>query len=176
MIIVTGLPRSGTSLMMNILKAGGLELSEDKKRGPDINNPKGYFEVENIGGKIKENPAYLEGKRGCIKILSPFLKNLKIGEKDIIIFMERDLEECFLSMGKMSKSSLTEEERKAFQRHLGNVKRDLEGKNIVYISYNLLLENPRKELMKLKGILPPSDLEKGGEVIDLSLYRNKKIK
>jgi len=48
--IVSGLERSGTSLMMQILKASGIPVAYDETRKKDKNNPKGYFELED--GKI----------------------------------------------------------------------------------------------------------------------------
>ena len=42
--IVSGLPRSGTSMMMKMLEAGGMQVLTDNIRTPDEDNPKGYYE------------------------------------------------------------------------------------------------------------------------------------
>ena len=47
-ILVSGLPRSGTSMAMKMLEAGGLEVVEDGQRTADIDNPKGYYEDERV--------------------------------------------------------------------------------------------------------------------------------
>ena len=48
--IVSGLERSGTSMMMQILYKGGMPVAFDKSRPPNEHNPKGYYELE--GGKV----------------------------------------------------------------------------------------------------------------------------
>ena len=174
MIIVSGLPRSGTSLMMNILYHNGMKIFTDGKRMPDESNPKGYFEIEEIGEKIKRDSSFLEGKNGCVKILSLFLEHIRGDHK--IIFMERDLDENFASIEKMSGEPVSDEEKTAFKKHLIEIKKRLGGKDVVYISYNALIESPESELMKLKKFLPQLDIGKSMEVIDKSLYRNRNLK
>jgi len=53
-IVVSGLPRSGTSLMMRILQAGGIPVLSDSHRPADINNPRGYFEYQQVK-RIRQN-------------------------------------------------------------------------------------------------------------------------
>lgn len=171
MIIVSGLPRSGTSLMMNILSRNGIKVYSDEKREADKHNPKGYFEVKNIGKKLGEDPHFLEGKEGCVKVVSPFLEKIKGNHK--IIFMERNLEEIFQSMEKMSRK-IDKEEKGAFKKHLKSVKKGLENKKAITINFNKLIKNPVSELKKLKNFLPEINIEKSKQAIDKDLYRNRK--
>ena len=96
--IVSGLERSGTSMLMQILKAGEIPISFDKSRKPDDNNPKGYFELEGgkIINKLMESVFPLDLYLGeFIKITAYGLKFLPLG-KYKIIYSERNLEEIII--------------------------------------------------------------------------------
>src|ERR1700730_19121643 len=100
-IIVSDLPRSGTSLMMQMLENGGVEVVTDNIRTADTDNPKGYYEFEKVK-KIKEDASWLPATRGkAFKMVSQLLYDLPVGEKYRIIFMERDLDEVLASQEKM---------------------------------------------------------------------------
>ena len=76
-IVVSGLPRSGTSLMMQILQAGGLEILTDNTRAADLDNPKGYYEYERVK-KLKEGDvAWVRDARGkVVKVIASLLESL----------------------------------------------------------------------------------------------------
>src|ERR1700756_1062270 len=96
-IIVSGLPRSGTSLMMQMLEKGGVSVVIDHVRTPDTDNPKGYHEFEKVK-KIKQDASWLPETRGkAFKMVSQLLYDLPPGERYTIIFMERDFEEMLAS-------------------------------------------------------------------------------
>jgi len=100
-VIVSGLPRSGTSLMMQLLEAGGGEVVTDGKRVADADNPRGYHEFERVK-KIKEDVAWLPEIRGkAVKMVSQLLYDLPPTESYRIIFMQRDLDEVLDSQEKM---------------------------------------------------------------------------
>src|SRR5713101_3371282 len=100
-IIVSGLPRSGTSLMMQMLENGGVEIVTDNIRAADTDNPRGYYEFEKVK-KIKQDASWLPATRGkAFKMVSQLLYDLPTSEQYRIIFMERDLEEVLLSQEKM---------------------------------------------------------------------------
>src|SRR5262249_45893158 len=104
-IIVSGLPRSGTSLMMQMLRNGGVEIVTDHLRVPDADNPRGYYEWEQVK-RIKTDATWLPATRGkAIKIVSPLLYHLPADEVYQIIFMERDLDEVLQSQEMMLKRS-----------------------------------------------------------------------
>src|SRR4026207_1990286 len=88
---VSGLPRSGTSMMMAMLQAGGVELISDGIRKPDIDNPRGYFELEAVK-RLAKNPdtTWLAGSNGkVVKVVSSLLKHLPSLYQYDVIFMNR---------------------------------------------------------------------------------------
>ena len=100
-VIVSGLPRSGTSLMMQMLDRGGLAVVTDHVRSPDTDNPRGYYELEQVK-RIKEDVSWLPATRGkAFKMVSQLLYELPANESYRVIFMERDLDEMILSQEKM---------------------------------------------------------------------------
>ena len=116
--IVSGLERSGTSMLMQILNAGGLPCAFDDSRRPDDNNPKGYYELEGgkIINKLMDGSFPIEKYKGIfIKITAYGLKYLPPG-KYVILYSERNIEEILDSMEKMAKIKDTsrEETKKAF--------------------------------------------------------------
>src|SRR6188474_1124359 len=102
-VVVSGLPRSGTSMMMNMLAAGGLEILSDGERAADIDNPKGYFELERIKNLEKEtDKSYLRAARGkAVKVISFLIKDLPDENDYRVLFMRRDLDEVLVSQKKM---------------------------------------------------------------------------
>src|SRR5437660_12828449 len=100
-IIVSGLPRSGTSLMMQMLENGGVPVVTDHIRTADTDNPRGYYEFEQVK-KIKQDASWLPATRGkAVKMVSQLLYDLPTSERYKIIFMERDLDEVLASQEKM---------------------------------------------------------------------------
>src|SRR5687768_1258585 len=100
--IVSGLPRSGTSLMMSMLAAGGLEVLTDHLRAPDDDNPVGYFELDEVKKLIKGEQSWLARSNGkAVKVISTLLPYLPDGYHYRIIFMRRAIEEVLASQQKM---------------------------------------------------------------------------
>src|SRR5437899_6081528 len=96
-VIVSGLPRSGTSLMMQMLDNGGVAVVTDNLRTADTDNPRGYYEFEQVK-KIKQDASWLPGTRGkAFKMVSQLLYDLPPDEKYRVIFMQRNLDEVLLS-------------------------------------------------------------------------------
>jgi len=189
MIIVSGLPRSGTSLMMGMLEAGGIEVFTDGVRQPDEHNPKGYREVDEIGKKLAADHNYLNraGNHTCVKILSPFLRHL--GGSHRVIYMERDMDEIAASMQKMSGQPVTGAQRAALERHVEATKQYLHDRDemhvsgcsssapsslaTIYINYNQLVTEPGPEIEKLGFFIPELDMTRALGAIDKRLYRNR---
>jgi hypothetical protein len=168
MIIVTGLPRSGTSMIMQILEKGGLSIATDNKRVADEHNPKGYYEIEKVVDYInkKEQCASDNNSECCIKVLSPFLKKIEGDHR--FIFVERNLDECFASMRKMLKK---EPAKFPMMRHLKEIKEHLKDKDVIYVNYNEIIETPDIGLLPLKNLIP--HFEEAKKAIDPKLYRNR---
>jgi predicted AlkP superfamily phosphohydrolase/phosphomutase/tetratricopeptide (TPR) repeat protein len=102
--IVTGLPRSGTSMMMQMLVRAGLVPFTDGRRAADQNNPRGYFEHE-LATHLHEDNSWLSQAQGkVVKIIAQLLTHLPSGEQYWVIFMHRDMDEVIASQYSMLKS------------------------------------------------------------------------
>ncbi|HLB25802.1 MAG TPA: adenylyl-sulfate kinase, partial [Nitrospirota bacterium] len=99
--IVSGLPRTGTSLMMKMLEAGGMPVVTDSIRGADVDNPNGYYEFEKVK-EIKKDKAWLMDARGkAFKMVSMLLPDLPREFRYKVVFMEREMSEVLASQKKM---------------------------------------------------------------------------
>jgi hypothetical protein len=182
-IVVSGLPRSGTSLMMQMLDSGGVEVVTDKARAADTDNPRGYYELEKVK-RVKQDASWLPEARGkALKMVSRLLYDLPTTESYRVIFMERDFEEMLLSQEKMlqrlGRSAAPREEIvPAYTLHLERLHCWLgqqANMKALCVSYNALVERPEEEARRVSEFL-------GGRVnvegmvrsVDPSLYRNRK--
>lgn len=99
--IVSGLPRSGTSLMMQILGAAGMPLLYDRQRLPDASNPCGYFELEAVK-RTRTDPSWVDGAGGCaVKVIHALLSDLPRRRRYRVIWMERPLGQVVASQNAM---------------------------------------------------------------------------
>jgi hypothetical protein len=181
--IVSGLPRSGTSLMMQMLDNGGVIVVTDQIRSADTDNPKGYYEYEPVK-TIKRDTSWLPATRGkAFKMVSQLLYDLPPSERYRIIFMERDLDETLRSQEKMltrlGRSPAPREAIKlAFSQHLERLHEWLQrqGNMAVFrVSYNDLLERPREQAERVQEFLGGTmDIGEMVTTVDPSLYRNRK--
>ncbi len=182
-IIVSGLPRSGTSLMMQMLDNGGLEVVTDNIRTPDTDNPRGYYEYEQVK-KIKQDKTWLPATRGkVIKMVSQLLYDLPPNERYKIVFMERSLDEVLRSQEKMlarlgRPAAPRDEIERAFKAHLERLRGWLAQQSnmeLLYISYNELMAAPEVHAERLKAFLdgrPNADAM--AKTVDPALYRNRR--
>ena len=101
--VVSGAPRSGTSLMMRMLAAGGIPALTDGQRPPDAHNPHGYFEYSPVKRlALGDAASWIEAARGqAVKVIYRLLTHLPPRMSYRIVFMERDLEEVFASQRDM---------------------------------------------------------------------------
>lgn len=151
-IVVSGLPRSGTSLMMQMLQAGGLPLFYDDKRPPDQNNPKGYFELEAVKTLHRDNTWLTQAMGKAVKIISHHLNALPSQFHYKVIFMRRPVHEVILSQNKMllktgkPLGALKESElAEHFTAHVQNILQWIEQKfnmDLMQIPYTALLAQP----------------------------------
>src|SRR5205823_6071981 len=160
-IIVSGLPRSGTSLMMQMLESGGVEVMKDNARTADTDNPRGYYEFEQVK-QIKHDASWLPGTRGkAFKMVSQLLYDLPSTERYRILFMERDLDEMLLSQEKMLQrlnrpAAPREKIRQAYTLHLERLHEWLRQQRhieILHVRYNDLVEGPEKEAERVREFL-----------------------
>jgi tetratricopeptide (TPR) repeat protein len=100
-VVVTGLPRSGTSMIMQMLAAGGLPVLSDGRRTADVDNPLGYFEYEPVK-HLHESADWLTDARGhAVKIVAPLLRYLPHDRDYRMVFIERNVEEVLASQAEM---------------------------------------------------------------------------
>jgi len=184
-IVVSGLPRSGTSLMMNMLQAGGVPIVADGERTADDDNPKGYFELERVKQLSKGDVAWVEEARGkAVKVISALLEHLPPTSQYRIIFMRRRLPEVLASQRKMLErrgepTDAVPDEMMAslFQKHLQKIEGWMAAQpniSVLYVPYHELAEHPERlldQILELLGL--DLDRAKMLAAVDPALYRNR---
>ena len=185
-IIVSGLPRSGTSMMMKMLEAGGLKILTDNLREADANNPKGYYEFERVKQMKDGNLAWLPDAVGkVVKIVTGLIIYLPSDYKYKIIFMKRDLDEVLSSQKKMLGRLGKEDDNipddkmgKVYEEHLKQVKGWLVRQpniEVLYVNYNAMVADPTESLHKVNEFLGGNmDVQVMSAVVDKELYRERK--
>jgi len=182
--IVSGLPRSGTSMMMQILERGGMEIVTDKIRKADKDNPRGYYEFEKVK-EIEKDTSWLPRCRGkVVKMVSMLLFELPDNRKYKVVFMERNMDEILASQKKMlqrlKKEDGDEDEtiRDGYEKHLRKIKNWLqERKNfqVLYVFYNDILIDPQSQIIELNKFFDNKlNADEMLKVVDRSLYRQRR--
>lgn len=182
--IVSGLPRSGTSMMMKVLEAGGLEVFTDNLRVADEDNPKGYYELEQVKALKDGDDSWIKDAPGkVVKVISSLLEYLPSTYKYKIVFMRREIAEILASQKQMlirrGESSDGDDQKMAemFQEHLKRVRVWLANQpnmDILYVDYNALMGNPAPEIKAVAEFLGLSEkLDAMLAVPDKKLYRQK---
>lgn len=185
-VVVSGLPRSGTSMMMKMLAEGGLPVITDALRRPDEDNPNGYFELEVVRQLKEGNSTWLRDANGKgVKVISSLLEYLPREYQYKIIFMERDSRETLASQKKMldhrgQTSKISDEQmEQQFHEHLAAIKPWLvrqPNMEVLYIKYNALLAEPQRFCETIASFLDvPLDQARMLAVPDDQLYRNRTI-
>ena len=182
--IVSGLPRSGTSLMMQMLVAGGMTALSDGERRADIDNPKGYLEWERIKQLPKDPGLIAEAEGKVVKVISQLLLSLPLVHDYHIIFMQRPLSEVMKSQEEMLKRRGTADPSvdpaaitRAFQSHLYEVNTWLNGKPnvaVLRVHYHSLLKEGKETSEKIAAFLNLRlNIEAMAQQVDQTLYRNR---
>ena len=185
-IIVSGLPRSGTSMMMKMLEAGGQAILTDNLREADANNPKGYYEFERVKNMKDGDFVWLSDAVGkVVKIVTGLIMFLPSDYNYKIIFMRRDLNEVLSSQKKMLGRLGKEDDNipddkmaKIYEEHLKQVKGWLIKQpniEVLYVNYNSMLGDATESLNKVNAFLGGSmDVSVMSAVVDKELYRERK--
>jgi Sulfotransferase domain len=185
-VVVSGLPRSGTSMAMKMLEAGGVPILTDGIRTADVSNPKGYYEFEPVKELDKGGEAaWLADARGkAVKIISFLLTYLPEAYDYKVIFMQRDLEENIASQNTMLINRGEKQEgddaqlRKAYEDHLKSVHRFLSNRSCfstLTLTYHEVVERPREAALRINEFLGGTlDVERMAAVADAGLYRNRR--
>ena len=186
-VVVTGLPRSGTSMMMQMLEAGGVEPVTDCLRPADESNPQGYYELERV--KDLENSTdelWLRDARGrAVKIIAFLMRHLPETFNYKVIFMHRRLDEVLASqtkmLAKLGEATETDDPRmrKLFVDHLARAKSLLAHRpcfEVLHVKYNAVLEDGRKHADELNRFFGGRlDSEAMAAVVNPELYRNRTL-
>lgn len=184
--IVSGLPRSGTSMMMKMLEVGGLRILTDNIRSADDDNLQGYYEFERVKQLKEGDVDWLKDARGSVvKVISALLEHLPAGQHYKVVFMEREMMELLSSQRKMlerrGKPGNPAEDGKfaeLYGKHLEKIKGWLAHQTnmeVLYIHYNDMVKQPAEYAAKVAEFLGiPMDARAMGEVPQDQFYRQRK--
>lgn len=184
-VVVSGLPRSGTSMLMNMLAAGGLPLLQDGARPADTDNPRGYFELERVKrlGEDADKDWLREARGKGVKVISHLLKELPAENFYRVVFALRDLEEVVTSQNMMLRrqgQSNPVDDAKAlelFRRHLVNVKvlaRTRPNFALLEVPYREAITAPAEVATRVNRFLGGRlDVARMAAAVDPTLYRNR---
>ena len=182
--IVSGLPRSGTSMIMKMIAVGGLKPLTDNIRITDDDNPKGYYEFERVK-KLENDKAWLPDAKGkVVKIISMLLKHLPLDYSYKVIFILRNMDEILASQNQMlirrkepTDKVLDKDLAKMYRNHLQKIKTWLDREpnfEVLYVKYNEVLNNPVESCKKVNEFLGNTlDVAKMASIIDKNLYHQR---
>ncbi len=179
-VIVSGLPRSGTSMMMQMLAAGGIEPLTDGERKKDENNPRGYFEY-NAVKKIKQDASFMEqAVNKSVKIIAHLLKHLPPQFTYKIVFMKRDIHEILVSQQKMLGKAVNDYPMALvdnFNKEIEYVDilaRKEPNIEILYVNYKDVISAPDSEVARIASFIGEGlDEGKMKAEVKQELYRSK---
>src|SRR5512135_2857617 len=183
-IVVSGLPRSGTSMMMKMLAEGGLQVLTDSIRAADEDNPNGYFELEMVKQLSEGQKDWLaNADHKLVKVISALLEHLPPENHYKVLFMERQIPEILASQQKMlarrnETSKISDAEMEAqFLEHLKVIKYWLARQpnmDVLYVDYNRMMADPNLYLQKIVDFVGlPLDTARMRSVPNEGLYRNR---
>jgi len=185
-IIVSGLPRSGTSMMMKMLESAGLEILTDNLRSADESNPKGYYEFERVKQlKVGDFDWLPEARGKVVKIISALLEYLPSQYQYRIIFMRRNMDEILSSQrqmlvrdGKPVDDVADTKLADLYESHLKKIEAWLEAQpnmSTLYVSYNQILKDPEPDVTRLIQFLGGTlDRDRMLKTVDPNLYRERR--
>ncbi|MFC1802804.1 sulfotransferase domain-containing protein [Thermoproteota archaeon] len=184
-IVVSGLPRSGTSMMMKMLEETDIPILTDKIREADEDNIKGYYEDERVKQLHQDNTWISEAENKAVKVISYQLRHLPSGHVYKIIFMKRNITEILASQRKMMQRRGEPQDdvsetvmANIFHKHLNETDQWLNKQpnmKILYINYNETLYNPETTAEQVAKFLEQDlDIEKMIQIVDSRFYRQRK--
>ncbi|MEA3335274.1 MAG: sulfotransferase domain-containing protein [Chloroflexota bacterium] len=184
-IVVSGLPRSGTSMMMKMLEAGGLTVVTDQIRTADEDNPKGYYEFERVKQLDKGDTSWVSDAQGkVVKVISALLEHLPPDYDYNVIFLQRSIEEVLASQKRMLERRgeptdrvSDEEMARLFAKHTQKVDLWLNSQpniSVLYVDYNEVVSNPHQSVGQANRFLGGHlDEQAMISAVDPQLYRNR---
>jgi hypothetical protein len=182
--VVSGLPRSGTSMMMRMLEAGGMAILTDEIRTADADNPRGYYEFERVK-QLQHDQSWLDEARGkAVKVIAALLKYLPPDYAYKVIFLRRNMDEILASQkqmlvrrGEPADAISDEKMTRLFKGHLGRVEAWLAAQpnvEVLYVDYKAVLKEPLEHAQRIGRFLGLA-LDAAGMAcaVDKSLYRQR---
>lgn len=182
--IVSGLPRSGTSMLMRMVEAGGIPAVTDGLRGADDDNPRGYWELEDVK-RLPEEAAWIADANGrAVKVVSALLERLPGGPRYRVLFVERDLREVLASQKRMLQrrgeptDRVPDEQMAAlFRKHLTGVLAKAgarEGMELLVLAHATVLKAPAEAAARIDEFLGRGlDCDAMAAAVDSSLWRQR---
>ena len=182
--VVSGLPRSGTSLTMQMIHAGGVPALTDEIRRADADNPRGYYEYEPVK-KTKQDPSWVAGAVGkVVKMVHLLLKDLPTTFQYRVVFTRRSLDEVVQSQnvmlerqGKSTEGLPPERLKQIFATQIEEIqsfmRQHADRFMFQEVDYNELVKTPAPVVGRLSDFLDGLDRAAMLKAIDASLYRNR---
>lgn len=183
--IVSGLPRSGTSMTMKMLEAGGIPPLTDQIREADSDNPKGYYEFERAKKLREGDVAWIPDAEGkVVKVIGALLVHMPPDYEYRVLFMRRSIQEILASQSKMlanrGEENKVDDEKMTdlFAKHVRQVEDWMNSQsNLQYIDvdYNAMIEKPEPLVKKINQFMG-GGLDEAAMlgVVDPKLYRQRK--
>jgi len=186
LVIVTGLPRSGTSMMMRMLEAGGISALTDKLRTADEDNPAGYYEFDPVKGTKNDSSWISESRGKAVKMVYQLIYDMPTEHSYKLVLMRRRMEEILASqqamlarngqdVGEANDAMLAELFHKALAQF--EVWADAQPNiQMLSVDYNRIQQEPFEEMQRLGDFLDRHlDLETMAGIVDPGLYRNRML-
>ena len=182
--VVSGLPRSGTSMMMRMLEAGGISPVVDGERKANADNPMGYYEFEPVKA-LKEDSSWVADSTGqAVKVIYKLVYDLPNNVPYRIVFMQRDIEEVLSSQEKMMRRDGLDPDTigrdllfNLFQTDVMDFRRwaEVQGNiQIMYADYRRMVDEPEEMSRHIAEFLDQDlDIQAMASVVDPDLYRNR---
>ena len=182
--IVSGLPPSGTSMLMQMLAAGGLPVMTDELRRPDEDNSAGYYELEAVK-RTKQDPGWLDAAVGrAVKVIYLLLRDLPATRQYRVLFMRRSLSEVVTSQqvmldrrGEKGAGLLADELSAIFQRQLNEIEDWLAEQpnfDVLYVDHRDVIEDPMQQSKRVAEFLTDElDIVAMANVVDSTRYRQR---
>lgn len=185
MVVISGLPRSGTSMMMRILEVGGILPLTDGIRVADLDNPAGYYEYERVKKLKSGDTSWLRDAHGkAVKVISSLLQFLPDGYDYQVIFMRRNISEILASQRQMlinrgeNPDAVSDAQLAAYyENHLKQIEiwlKNTDQVQFVCMDYNRMISSPEIQLKQIESFLGRRlNIEAMMAVIDPALYRQR---
>jgi len=183
--VVSGLPRSGTSMMMRILEQGGLPVLTDGIRAADEDNPRGYYEFERVKRLDKDASWLPDAYNKALKVIYIFLYQLPPQHRYKVLFLRRDLDQVVASqnvmLGNRNEKRTLDDERliHSYQQQLRHLEAWLKQQNnfeVLYLDYEDILSDPEDAVLGIVSFLGLRlNTQRMVQTIEPALHRNRSV-